>query len=176
MHDAQLTNLIGALALALADAQLTAVKESGGISAAGCSALVVLGHYPRSNIRELAAIVGLSHSVMVRTIEGLVNLGTVSRQRGDDKREAILDLTDAGRKLRLEILKAREMAVGGPLVGLAEEEKLVLHRAVKSVLLSMATSRTHSNHLCRLCDEVACGLDCPIEEQARCKFDLQETE
>jgi len=165
MNNAQLINLIGALALALADAQLDAVQEASGLGTAGCAALIALGHYPELPIRQIAVIAGLTHSVMVRTIDTLVIGGLVSKRPGQDKREALCQLTSAGETLRNRLIEARAGTLKQALVSLSSEQKVALHGLVSEMLINLTVDRDQSDHMCRLCDEAACGADCPVERQ-----------
>ncbi|MFA5951949.1 MAG: MarR family transcriptional regulator [Hyphomicrobium sp.] len=164
--DAQLINLLGALSLALADAQTDAVQESAGIGTGGCAALVAIGQDPTLTIKEIAAIAGLSHSVIVRTIDTLVSAGLVAKQIGSDKREVIPMLTAQGLQLRQAILKSRAEVLGAAIMSLAAEQRDMLRGIVSAMLVGMTTGRTQSDHMCRLCDEEACGPDCPVELEA----------
>ncbi|MEP7453059.1 MarR family transcriptional regulator [Phyllobacterium sp. SB3] len=163
MMNSQLINLLGALSLALADAQLQAVQTSSGIGTAGCATLVALGHHPNLTIREIATIAGLSHSVMVRTVEALVNAGLVIKTPGKDRREVTSRLTPEGKRLRDKLIDAREVVLKNALENLSPPDQKVLHRLVSEMLENMTLDRNQSDHLCRLCDETGCGLNCPVE-------------
>nr|WP_246719074.1 MarR family winged helix-turn-helix transcriptional regulator [Rhizobium rhizoryzae] len=159
----QLTNLLGALSLALADAQLEAVKQAGGIGTAACATLVALGHSCELTIRELAVIAGLSHSVMVRSIENLAQAGLVAKSQGKDKREVLTRLTPQGLELRTQLLDARAAQIQKALAALSLQQQISLHEALSVMLVTLTEGRDQSEHLCRLCDEAACGPDCPVE-------------
>ncbi len=163
----QLINLLGALSLALADAQLEAVQTSSGIGTAGCATLVALGHHPNLTIREIAVIAGLSHSVMVRTVETLVSAGLIIKAPGEDRREVTSRLTPKGRRLRDKLIDAREAVLKNALVKLSPPDQDILHRLVSEMLDGMSLDRNQSDHLCRLCDEAGCGLNCPVEMKIR---------
>ncbi len=165
MKNAQLTNLIGALALALADAQLDAAQEASGLGTAGCAALVALGHYPESSIRQIAVIAGLSHSVMVRTVDTLVTSGLVTKRAGRDKREVLCRLTPTGEALRIKLMEARAGTLERALGTLSADQESALHGLVSEMLINLTVNRDQSDHMCRLCDEAACGPDCPVERQ-----------
>lgn len=163
----QLVNMLGALSLALADAQIEAVQKASGIGTAGCATLVALGHYPNLTIREIATIAGLSHSVIVRTVEALVGAGLITKAPGKDKREVMSHLTPEGKRLRDDLIHARESVLKKALITLSPQNQDVLHGLVSQMLENMTTSRDQSDHLCRLCDEDACGPDCPVEMRVR---------
>lgn len=159
----QLVNLLGALSLALADAQIDAVQKSSGLGTAGCATLVALSHYPNLSLREIAIIAGLSHSVIVRTVEALVAAGLVIKETGEDKREVRCRLTPEGIRLRDSLIQARESLLQKALENLSPSKQDVLHSLVAEMLENLTVSRNQSDHLCRLCDETACGPNCPVE-------------
>lgn len=161
--NSQLVNLLGALALALADAQIEAVQKSSGVGTAGCATLVALGHYPNLTLRDIATIAGLSHSVIVRTVEVLVSAGLVIKASGKDKREVTPQLTPEGQRIREALINARAAVLDKALVNLSPQKQDVLHGLVSEMLENLTIDRDQSDHLCRLCDEAACGPDCPVE-------------
>ena len=166
MNQAQNINLLGALALTLADKQLAAAQKVSGISASACAALVTLGPHPGSTIGGIAKVAGLTHSVMVRTVEHLIELGLVERRPGTDRRVVTLRLTPAGTKTRAAILKARTAALTSALKGLSSSEQIQLGKLVSKMLVGVTESRAEANHLCRLCDEdVCCQATCPVERE-----------
>jgi DNA-binding MarR family transcriptional regulator len=163
MMNPQLVNLLGALSLALADAQIEAVRQTSGIGTAGCATLAALGHYPNLTIKEIAVIAGLSHSVIVRTVETLGAAGLVVKETGKDKREVIPKLTAEGHRLRSILMEARAAALEKAIATLSAERRDALHDLVSEMLVGLTVSRSQSDHMCRLCDEAACGPDCPVE-------------
>lgn len=168
MHDAQLTNLLGALALALSDAQDDAARSASGLGTSACSALVVLSFYPGTPIRTLADILGLTHSVVVRLAEDLSDRGMVARDAGTkDKRQVQLRLTSEGRDVAVAILEARRAALGAALGQVPEAIRPALGDAVSHMLAALTQSRAAADHICRMCDEDACPQDsCPVECEA----------
>lgn len=168
MNDAQLTNLLGALALALSDAQDAAARSAAGLGSSACSALVVLSFYPGTPIRTLADILGLTHSVVVRLTEDLASRGLVERAAsGQDKRQVQLRLTEAGRQGAAAILEARRATLGAVLMTVPDESRPALGDALSQMLIALTQSRAAADHICRLCDEAACPQDqCPVECEA----------
>lgn len=167
MSDSQVANLLGALSLALAEAQLAAAQRASGLNASACTVLVNLGPHPGLTIGELARIAGLTHSVMVRTVESLVEAKLVARHPGADRRQVALRLTPAGIERRYAILGARAAAIMAALAALGPEARVQLGELAATMLVGMADSRATCDHLCRLCDEAACGGNaCPVERKA----------
>jgi DNA-binding MarR family transcriptional regulator len=160
-------NRLGALALALDDAQLTAVRDAAGVGESACAILLTVGAHPGLTIGELAQIAGLTHSVMVRSVAGLERSKLVVRHRGSDRRNVALRLTASGLRARQSIADARSAALGRALKALSREQLLQLEAIMTPMLVGLTTGRAQSDHLCRLCDEPACGPNCPVELEAR---------
>lgn len=169
MNDAQLTNLLGALALALSDAQDAAARSTSGLGSSACSALVVLSFYPGTPIRTLANILGLTHSVVVRLTEDLASRGLLEREPGaHDKRQVQLRLTQAGQQGAQAILEARRGTLGTALMTVPDDIRPALGEAISQMLVGLTQSRAAADHICRLCDEAACPPDhCPVECEAQ---------
>ncbi len=168
MKTSHTANLLGALSLALTDAQLAAAQQASGQSASACSVLITLGLYPGLSIGALAKIAGLTHSVMVRMVESLAQQGLLQRIDGPDRRTVALQLTAAGHTKRGQIITARAAVLHTALSHLAEPHQAALADIADTLLAALTTSRTQADHLCRLCDEQACGENCPVERQAQC--------
>jgi DNA-binding MarR family transcriptional regulator len=128
---------------------------------------LTLGAHPGLSIGELAKIAGLTHSVMVRTVAGLERARLMVRQRGSDRRNVTLRLTASGLRASQVIVEARRGALESSLQSLSREELLQLEKILTPMLIRLTTGREQSDHLCRLCDEAACGSDCPVELEAR---------
>ncbi len=168
MTDAQLTNLLGALALALSDAQDAAARSASGLGSSACSALVVLSFYPGTPIRTLADILGLTHSVVVRLTEDLGARGLLERATGaQDKRQVHLRLTPAGQEAAAAILEARGATLRAALLAVPVPIRPALADAVSQMLVALTQSRAAADHICRLCDEAVCPPgQCPVECEA----------
>lgn len=167
MENAQRINLLGALALALADAQAAATRRASGLGPSACAALVTLGATPGITIGALARVLGLSHSVTVRITEELVRAGLARRGAGADRREVALALTEAGASLRAAILAARAASLGDALKSLSSDDQARFGEMLATLLTGLTEGRQAADHICRLCDEHVCGLDlCPVERQA----------
>ncbi|QTL03185.1 MarR family transcriptional regulator [Aquabacter sp. L1I39] len=168
MNETQLTNLLGAMALALSDAQDAAARAASGLGTSACSALVVLNFYPGTPIRTLAEILGLTHSVVVRLTEDLAGRGMVERSAGaKDKRQVQLRLTLLGSETAAAILDARRATLGAVLQRVPQDLRPALGDAVSHLLTALTQSRASADHICRLCDEDACPQACcPVECEA----------
>ena len=160
--DTNLQNLMGALALALGDAQTHAAEVASGLPASAAAAVVTIGHTPGMTIGQAARVAGVSHSVMVRIAEGLVARGLMARAVGEDRRAVGLTLTVAGVALREAVLAARAAVLARALAGV---DAGALMPMVVQMLTTLTDSRRMADHMCRLCDEALCT-DCPVEAQA----------
>jgi DNA-binding MarR family transcriptional regulator len=167
MNRPHLPNRLGALALGLTDAQEAAAMEASGLGPTACAALLAVGVAPGASIGEVAPVAGVSHSVMVRATEALAASGLVTRAVGVDRRRVALRLTPAGESARAAVLAARAAALEAALAPLAESERAALDGLLDRLLAGLTTGRAQADHLCRLCDEDACGEGCPVEREAR---------
>ncbi len=171
MHDAynkrmtekQLTNRLGALALAASDAQLKGATRITGLSASSCALIVSLGLYPGGTVSEASTLLDLSHSATVRLTEKLAAQGFLTRSPGADKREVALALTAKGERMRKTILTAREEALSTILDGLTKQERKTLLPLLNKLLASLTVDAVSAGRMCRLCDDGMCGHDaCPV--------------
>lgn len=160
-------NLLGALALALSDDMEAAVRERTGMSPTACAALATLGPYPGATIGAVARVLGVTHSVAVRTIDDLVQKGHIARAEGDDRRQVKLRLTGKGTKLRSAILAARNAVLCNALAAVDAKDRRHFDTVVSALLTRVTSSRAKADHICRLCDEFVCTPDtCPVEKEA----------
>jgi MarR family transcriptional repressor of emrRAB len=164
-------NVVGAVALALADAMRAAVERAGGHGASGPAAIVALdGLLAGASIDRLARVCGLSHSGAVRLVDRLAEDGLLERRTGADGRSVALALTAAGRRSAARIRAQREAATEAALAPLGAGERAALARAAELVLAGMAAEEADEDRICRLCDGEACGRPrgrCPVASAAR---------
>jgi DNA-binding MarR family transcriptional regulator len=160
-------NLLGALALAISDAQTQAMEAASGLGRRATATLVTLGEYPGLSVAALAAILGLTHSATVRLVDDLERRDVVQRRPGADRRSVGLGLTAAGMSLRAGAMQARADMLVRSLAAVPADDREILTRVLSRILEELTTSRTAADHICRLCDEDACGRDdCPVERRA----------
>jgi MarR family transcriptional regulator, negative regulator of the multidrug operon emrRAB len=163
----RLANLLGALALALTDAQMRGMEAASGLGASATAAIVTLGEYPGLSVAGLSAVVGLSHSATVRLADDLERRGLVRRVPGTDRRSVGLVLTEDAFTLRTSVMQARAGVLVHALETVSPGDREVLSRVITRLLEELTTSRSVADHICRLCDEGACGRDdCPVERRA----------
>ena len=96
MQNRYTENLLGAVALGLADAMAREAALCAGDGAAVPAALVSIGAAPGQSIGMLAHTLALSHSATVRVVAGLVRRRLVIRRPGMDMRTAALYLSPRG--------------------------------------------------------------------------------
>lgn len=172
-RDAHLINILGALALAVADALREATERAAGMTGAAPAALVALHQFLGGRTTEdLAQATGLTHSGAVRLVDRLVDSGLVERRPGRDDRSRSIVLTTTGRALSKKITIARAAAIESTLVGLGSDDRGTLAGLVESLVATVTTQRldarergdTPAGWLCRMCDFESCGRprrECP---------------
>lgn len=158
-------NLLGALALAVADdvARATdACAPEGGNAAA---ALALVGHEPGMPIERLRRALGLSHPGTVRLVDRLQLHGLVRRENADrDGRAVALHLTATGSQLRKRLLQDRQGALHRALVSLTPAERETLGGLVEKMLRAALRDEAHAYEICRLCNDGVCR-KCPVESE-----------
>src|SRR5688500_2485179 len=105
MHD-RYRNVVGAFALAVADALRRAAEAEAGQSGAAAAALLTIEARPGRSIELLRAPLGLSQPGAVRLVERLERQGWVER-RPSPGRATALHLTPAGAAVAGRIHAAR---------------------------------------------------------------------
>lgn len=109
-------------------------RRASGLDPGAIAAVTRLGAWPGAMIADLAAVAGVTHSVMVRTVERLRTDGLLARQAVEDGRKVALTLTDAGERLRTEILAARARALEPALDALPAQDRQAVAAALDAML------------------------------------------
>jgi MarR family transcriptional regulator, negative regulator of the multidrug operon emrRAB len=157
-------NLLGAAALAIAEAVTGAISVSGGRSEAAKAALAVLLQWPPRSIGHLAKVLRRSHSATVRLIEELEGQGLVAKNTSEDRRAIELNLTAQGRREAQRLIAARGDMLDGMVGRLGNAERRELTRLLEKLLPMLTPDREACDHICRLCELAACPQDrCPVE-------------
>jgi MarR family transcriptional regulator, negative regulator of the multidrug operon emrRAB len=155
--DERTGNLLGALALTLAD------QIGTGSDAA---ALITLRNYAEGEPLDLLRrALALSHPGVVRLADRLERRGLVERRRSErDGRAVALRLTPAGRRAADEAQAARADAVDTALDALGKDDRRALDGMLERMLAAHTTDSTASLVICRLCDPDVCGhpANCPV--------------
>lgn len=164
MTDKRTANLLGALALALADGMSEEVEARAEHGTAAPAALVTIGISPGGSINALAQTIGLTHSATVRLVDRLAADELVERRGGEDRRTVGLYLTRSGIARRRAILKGRNKILAKALSPLCNDQKTMLTELMEILLRGLTQNRIHADIICRLCDEDVCPQeDCPVE-------------
>jgi DNA-binding MarR family transcriptional regulator len=160
--DERTGNLLGALALTLAD------QIGTGSDAA---ALITLRNYAEGEPLDLLRrALALSHPGVVRLADRLERRGLVERRRSErDGRAVALRLTPAGRRAADEAQAARADTVDTALAALSKDERQALDGMLERMLAAHTTDATASLVICRLCDPAVCGHPdrCPVTQGAQ---------
>jgi MarR family transcriptional repressor of emrRAB len=163
-------NLLGAVALTVADRVRAAAELGTAQGGSGAAALVSLaGYLDGSPVDAVRGPLGLTHSATVRVVDRLVAAGLAHRRQGADRRSVAVELTPAGQTAASEALRARRAALEEALAALDAEERAELARLHAKVLATLTDGRAAAGHICRLCDSQACGHEegrCPVTQAA----------
>ena len=176
----RLENLLGALAVALADAIASAVETATGHAGVMGAALATLAQEPGLSIEQLRVPLGRTQSATVRVVDQLAAEGYAERRPGRDQRSVAVVLTPKGMQAAARVLAGREQALSGAVGALTPGERKALTAALEKVLAlvrtprpakvlaRITTDRAHADQICRLCDLAACPQPaCPVELAAR---------
>ena len=168
--DERTAQLLGALALALADGTGAAVEAQAGVSGSDAAALVTLRNYAEGEpLGLLLRALALSHPGIVRVADRLQARGLVERHRSDrDGRAVALLLTEAGRRAADSALAARAGAIDAALIALDPSQRRALAPMLERMLGAETTDSTASLVICRMCDPDVCGHPerCPVTQAA----------
>jgi DNA-binding MarR family transcriptional regulator len=167
-------NLLGALALSVADRTSDAVGAAAGQSQTAAVALSALHHFlDDPSIDLLRRVLGLTPSGTVRLVDRLEEAGYVKRRPGRDGREVSLRLTAAGRRAAERVTAARGEVLEGALATLSPAERREFDQLLARVLPGLIRGPGATRWMCRLCDTGACGRPegrCPVANAARERF------
>lgn len=163
--DERLLNLLGALAVGLADRISAATEEALGENGTTVSALVTVAQYPGASIEQLRHTLGLSHSATVRAVDRLAARGLVDRRPGRRGPAVALVPTAAGEQLAARVLDVRHRVVQEAMGDALPDD---LRGAVTAMLAGLTVDPLAGDRVCRLCDLGSCPQDrCPVAERQR---------
>ena len=160
----RVTNLLGALSVAVVDRVSETTRVSAGHGATAPAALATLLNSEGISVGELARVLRLSHAGTVRLVDRLVADGLVSRHRGSDGREVSLRLEAHGRRTARAVLAARATVLEEALAALGPNDSRAFERVAGHLLTALTSDVDVADHICRLCDDRACpSRTCPVE-------------
>lgn len=156
-------NLLGALGIALADAQNEQLSASSGLKPTDAAALNAIGLAPGCNISMVRVTLGITHPGTVRTVDRLVAAGLVGRRAGVDGRTVSLHLTAEGEHVWQQQSDARLRWLDRTVAQLSSEERADVERVASALLSALTGDWESSERICRLCDERRCPQNrCPV--------------
>jgi DNA-binding MarR family transcriptional regulator len=169
MKETKLENVVGALALAIADEVLHGAHEQAPEPGPAAAALTMIGHVPSLTIERLRRALRLSHPGAVRLIDRLVSEGLVVRlQSAEDRRAVALHLTEAGEIACEAILSGRQKRIARALQVLSREERESFGKIAEKFLSSFVQDLDQAYSVCRLCDPKTCE-SCPVDLALQCR-------
>jgi Mn-dependent DtxR family transcriptional regulator len=100
----------------------------------------------------------------VQLVDRLEKDGLVDRIPGEDGRTKLLALTAAGDRVALAVLAARREVLERAVGSLEDAQVRAFAEAAEAMLEALTDDLLTSEHMCRLCDELACpDARCPVE-------------
>jgi DNA-binding MarR family transcriptional regulator len=140
------------------------MQAETGLSSSAVALILLADTASGATIATAAAVLNLSHSATVRVTAEMVARGLILRGSGADRRAAALTLTPEGAAMAVRLRVARAGVLAGLAAVLPPDGRDTLEHAITAMLCHLARDRRTTDHLCRFCDEVACGgTDCPVE-------------
>lgn len=156
-------NLLGALGIALADAQTAQLASSSGLSPTDAAALNAVGLCPGCSIGAVRVVLGITHPGTVRTIDRLVAAGLVERRAGVDGRKVSLHLTADGEQAWQRQTEARQDLLERTLAQFPRAQRAEVERVASAILSALTGDEESAERICRLCDERRCPqVRCPV--------------
>jgi DNA-binding MarR family transcriptional regulator len=167
-------NVLGALALAVADQISVAVAPAGGRSDSAAAALSALYHFlDHPTVDRLCQVLGLTHSGGVRLVDRLAGAGLVERGPGTDGRSRSVRLTPAGRRAARRVSDQRIAYLTSLLDDLSAAEARLLRDLLGRVMGQVVRQKQGGAWICRMCQLEACGRaagNCPAANAAAARF------
>lgn len=106
-----------------------------GLTVAQIASLHVLMFEGPKSVSDLGAVLGLSMSATSSLVQRLVEQGLVSRtEDAADRRQKVVDLAAAGRKLVERLLRARQRELRAGLEHIGPETRVDLQRVLRRIV------------------------------------------
>lgn len=167
MSKLRTANLLGALAVEIADRLARHGKLHPNETSSATAALNVIGFYEGCSNGALSRALGLSHTATVRLVDKLEASGLVLSEPGADKRAVALRLTDLGRERARIAVHERCLLLGDAIDVLTPAQRQHLDGILETLLRSMVLAAQDADHICRLCDGEECPSEhCPVHQKA----------
>lgn len=110
--DELVTALLTASRVLVAVAARSLAEHNEAVTITQLRTLVVLGNQPDQSLNQLADQLGVNASTAMRMINRLLKTDLVSRRENpDDRRETLLALTDAGRRIVDDVTSRRRAEI-----------------------------------------------------------------
>lgn len=168
------TNVLGALALVVADQTSAAIAAASGQSASAAAALSALDQFlDRPSLDQLRQVLGLTPSGVVRLVDRLVAAKLVTRGPGADGRSRSVALTAQGRRTATRIAAARAGVLRPLLQRLTADQRATLSPVLDALVGVVVADKDGGAWICRLCDLDSCGRAtgrCPAATAAAAKY------
>jgi DNA-binding MarR family transcriptional regulator len=166
--DNYLSNLLGALGLAIADRQRSVCESLIAHGPAAAAALTAIAQYPGETVGFFEPILGLTNSGTVRLFDRLAGANFIQRCPGEDRRARAVKLTPDGERHAAAMQTARRAVSDEILVPLSKHERSELAFLAEKLLTGLTGSRRDARRICRLCDHRHCdNADrCPVDHAA----------
>lgn len=170
----QAANVLGALAVTVADQVSAATAAAAGHSASAAAALSALHEFlAPATLDDVRQVIGLTPSGAVRLVDRLEADGLVRRAPGSDRRSRAVTLTAAGRRAAASVAEARRGVLELLMAGLSVAEVEALESLLGRAMANLVAGKQGGAWICRLCDLDACGRpdgECPAANAAREKY------
>ena len=167
-------NVLGALALAVADEVADVTAAAAGRADSAAAALAALVHFlDRPSVDQLRQVLGLTSSGTVRLVDRLAESGYVRREPGADGRSTAITLTPAGHVAAEHVCRARAAVLDRVLAVLSPDDRAQLDVLAGKILVGMMRPPGAVRWICRLCDTGICRGSpggCPVGNAARERY------
>lgn len=164
MDGTKAANMLGALAIVLADDLRAGINEALGASGETAAALILIGANPGLKIAEIATALGLTHSGAVRLIDRLAAEGLARKAPGADSRTVLVRLSPKGAARRRAALARRARVLARAMALLEPAEAEAFAAAIAKLLHGLLTRPDQGHRFCRMCDEGRCApTGCPVD-------------
>lgn len=159
----RLSNLLGALGVALADDQTATMAAASDLPLTDAACLNVVAHNNMCSLRFLSETLAISHPGTVRLVDRLVSAGLVERGAGPDRRTVGVHLTIDGRHRWILQRDSRGRRLDEVIAQLTAQERTAATTVVERLLSVLTSDEAGAERMCRFCDESACPQQrCPV--------------